>query len=352
MKKKWSLLAAPLLVVMIFGGTAIAAAKKPTTATELALYRGSDRQQILEEGARKEGKLTFYTTAVLEGSVRPIVNAFQKKYPYIKVDIWRGETTGVVPRIIEEYSSGKHVVDVIGMTQAGILVFLEKGILQPFYSSNLVFIEDAAIKKAPNGEALTAGHYETGYGVAYNTKMVTKEELPKTYRDLLDPKWRGKMAVTASSTGVNWMGTILTHYGEDFVKRLAEQNFRVHSLSARGLLDLVIAKEYPIAPAIGDAMPRKSKQDGAPVDWVGLEPVYISLGAIMLAKHVQHPHAALLFIDFDLSKEMAEIYLSTGYNSPRKDIFSERKYKKYYGAESSGEYYKWDRLFKTLFLKQ
>lgn len=80
-----------------------AAPKRPDTMAELALYKGADRQQILEEGARKEGTITFYTSGILKLAVRPVVDAFEKKYPFLKVMIWRA-TGGMelVPRVTME----------------------------------------------------------------------------------------------------------------------------------------------------------------------------------------------------------------------------------------------------------
>src|SRR3989304_6473751 len=90
MKIKWPVFVFALLLMAVFLAPAWAAQKRPTTVAELALYKGPDRQQILEEGAKKEGKITLYTTAVEVGGIRPLVDAFNKKYPYIKVGVWRG----------------------------------------------------------------------------------------------------------------------------------------------------------------------------------------------------------------------------------------------------------------------
>ena len=109
-----------VIVVAVFLFTAVvaSAAEKPQTVAQLAMYKGADRQQILEEGARKEGKLTFYTSGILKQAVRPVVSAFEKKYPFIKVDIWRGDTSKIIPRLREEYEGAKKICDVVESTQA------------------------------------------------------------------------------------------------------------------------------------------------------------------------------------------------------------------------------------------
>ena len=341
----------PAVAWMLFGSAAYAD-QKPQTLAELAMYRGADRQQILEAGAKKEGKLTFYTTGILTQTVRPIVKAFEKKYPFIKVDIWRGGTRQIVPRVSEEYRAGKHVVDVMELTQSGEILMEERGILQPFYSPQLEFIEEGALKKAPGGGAFSAGHYQSGISLGYNTRAVKEEELPKTYEDLLDPKWKGKMAMVTSNTGITWIGALFENKGEAFLKKVLEQQITTHSVSGRALLDLLIAGEHVIAPTILDSHVRKSKNMGAPVDWVPLEPVPVYIGQVMLAKHAAHPHAALLFLDHDLSKEGGELYKANGYNSPRTDIYVERRYKKYPGPWSSEQVKKWSVLFNRMVMKR
>ncbi|MFC1817115.1 ABC transporter substrate-binding protein [Thermodesulfobacteriota bacterium] len=340
-----------LIVVWLLPGIAISTPEKSFTAAELAFYKGADRQQVLEGGAKKEGTLTFYTTGILNQAVRSIVNAFNKRYPYIKVEIWRAGTNKYVPRVLEEYRAGKYNVDVMEITQTGAIVLREKEIIQPFYSPNLSFIEEYTIKKAPNGGVFSAGHYQSGISLGYNTKLLSKRQVPKTYEDLLDPKWKGKMVIPGSNSGVGWMGGILFYRGEDFLNQLVKQEFTVHMASARAVLDMVLNGEYGFTPAAADSHANKSKANGAPIDWVPLEPVQCHLSQIMLAKYTSHPHAAMLFIDFDLSKEAGEIYKASGYNSPRKDISSPRTYKKYFGPDTTEQFIRWKKLFDELFVK-
>ncbi|MFC1815020.1 ABC transporter substrate-binding protein, partial [Thermodesulfobacteriota bacterium] len=338
-------------VLLGIPGITLSAQKRPTTVAELALYKGADRQQILEEGAKKEGKLIFYTVQTLKQPVRPLVNAYQKKYPYIKVEIWRGGSK-LVPRLAEEYKSGRHVVDVITVSQHHRMVLEERGILQPFYSPELAYIEEDVIKKAPGGGVFSAGHSINGRGLGYNTELITKDQLPKSYQDLLDPKWKGKLAIAGGNAGINWIGNLLITYGEEFVRQIAKQNLDVHMASARAILDMVIAGEYPFSPTIAESHATFSKKLGAPVGWVPLEPAHCNLNQIVLPKHSAHPHAALLYIDLDLSKEAGAIYKTSGDRPTRKDVVNPKPYKTYFGPESTKQVMKWTKLFGELFLKK
>jgi len=329
---------------------ALAAPAKFASVADLALYKGADRQQILEEGAKKEGSLVFYTTSVW---APPLVKAFQNKYPFIKVDTWRAGSSALMPRVLEEYSANKYIFDVIEVSEMSNLVLKGAGISQPFYSPHLAVIEEDAITKLPNGGVLEAPFRTSGQSLGYNTKLIAKEQLPKTYKDLLDPKWKGKMTTVGGTTGSDWLGTIFELYGEDFVKQLAKQDIKVHMVSGRALCDMVITGEYSFSPTIYDSHVAESKGKGAPVDWMPLEPVHVNLGLIALPKHVAHPYSALLFIDFELSREGAAVNKAGGYSPMRKDLAPIlRAYKKYYGPKSLEQGKKWVELFDELFVKK
>ncbi|MFC1817200.1 ABC transporter substrate-binding protein, partial [Thermodesulfobacteriota bacterium] len=327
----------------------VSAAQKPMTVAELALYQGTDRQQILEEGAKKEGKLTLYTMGILKQAVRPNVAAFEKKYPFIKVKIFRTSSNNLIPRVVEEFRMGKSFADVIEGNQMTDLVFLNARILQSYYSPNLAVIEKSAVKQASDGGSLSTGFRGSSISLGYNTNMIKEIELPKTYEDLLDPKWKGKM-VLAGYSGANWLGVILDNLGEDFAKRLSGQNFDTHMISARAILDLIISGEYALSTTIYDSHVFKSKDKGAPVDWFPIEPVFGNLGRIAMPKLTSHPHSALLLIDYYLSKKSAEIHKTAGYSSTRLDTPGRASYKRYFGPKTLADVKKWKNAFSRLFI--
>ncbi|MFC1814638.1 ABC transporter substrate-binding protein [Thermodesulfobacteriota bacterium] len=339
-----------LAVVLVMAGTVVAAGN-PKTVAELALYKGPDRQQILEEGAKTEGKLTFYTSGILKQAVRPVVKAFEKKYPYIKVEIWRGGTRQTLPRLGEEYRGGKKICDVVEGSQTTSIFLQNSNIAQPFYSSNIANMEEEALTEAPGGGYYAAAFRGSGMSLGYNTTMISKKELPKTYEDLLDPKWKGKMAISATTTVGNWVGVMLHAYGEDFVKKIAQQDFHVHAVSASTICDMVIAGEYALSPTIFDSHAINSKHRGAPVDWIPIEPVLTNIGQIMLPKNAPHPHAALLFVDFELSIKSAEIHKAAGYSPFRKDVPVLKAYKKTFGPKKLEDTRRNWELFNRLFMK-
>ncbi|MFC1817332.1 ABC transporter substrate-binding protein [Thermodesulfobacteriota bacterium] len=335
-------------VLLGIPGITLSALKKPTTVAELALYKGADRQQILEEGARKEGLIHFYTINIER---RFWVNAFKKRYPYIKIDDWRASTAWLVPRVLNEDKIGKHNIDILELSQSSAIVLKTQGILQPFYSPNLAYVEEDEIKEEPGGGILLATYRLNPVGVGYNTKLITREQLPQSYQDLLDSKWKGKLTMIAGNTGVQWSGCILSAHGEDFLKRLNKQEIQWHMVSGRALLDMIIAEEYPFSATIYRSHVVISKSMGAAVDWVPLEPVYTVAAQMALPKHAPNPHSALLFIDFMLSKESAELVKHFGNISPRKDMAGLSSFKKWYGSETVDQTFNTQKLFNRLFLK-
>ncbi|MFC1817385.1 ABC transporter substrate-binding protein [Thermodesulfobacteriota bacterium] len=353
MKEKWYVLVIALMItVFVFAGNIALAVQKPKTVAELALYKGADRQQMLEEGAKKEGKINFYTTGVMAGSLGAFLDLYKKKYPYVKLGKWRAGSRELTSRILEEYQSGKHSADVVEATQVAHMTLKEQGILQPFYSPYFAHIDEGGITKAPGGSAFSAAFRFNPISLAYNTNLLSKEEAPKTYQDLLDPKWKGKLVLPGGNVPVSWVGTILKTYGIEFVKKVAQQNFIMHTMSARALLDLIIAGEYVCSPSIFESHVIKSRKMGAPVDWVPLEPVHVNISLVALPKYSSHPHAAMLLIDLKFSKEVAEIQKANGYIPTRTDFPVERTYKKFFGAESMVEGLRWQKMYNSLFLRR
>jgi iron(III) transport system substrate-binding protein len=162
--------------------------------------------------------------------------------------------------------------------------------------------------------------------LGYNTRNVKASELPKTYEDLLNPRWKGQMMWSTSrgSGAPQFIGNIFTTRGQEagkaYVQKLKQQNIAKSTASARQILDLVIAGEYPIAIQIFNHHAYISKTAGAPVDWQPLEPVTATNNTIGLAKNAPHPYAAMLFLDFVLSKKGQQVFQKSNYLPAHPDV--------------------------------
>jgi ABC-type Fe3+ transport system substrate-binding protein len=189
------------------------------------------------------------------------------------------------------------------------------GYLQRFFSPHLA--EYPAELKDPQGYWAVSNVYY--FALGYNTKMVKSGEVPKNYADLLNPRWKDQMIwSTSRGSGAPMMiGNILQTMGQEagkaYLQKLKAQNVAKSTASARQLLDLVIAGEYPIALHIFNHHAYISKSKGAPVDWSALEPASATINTISPVTRSPHPHATMLLIDFILSEKGQKVFQAVNY---------------------------------------
>ncbi|MEU6134637.1 extracellular solute-binding protein [Nocardioides sp. NPDC047086] len=272
------------------------------------MYTGPDRQEMLLAGAKKEKDLLWYTTTIPDQLAEPLAAGFEKKYPFASVEFYRANSTDVASKAMEEYRAGSHDVDVVDGT--GTATMLEDaGIIQPFTSPEL----DAYPAEAKDPDGYWGPQLLYFMAVAYNTDKVDAGEAPRTYEDLLDPRWRGKMSWSTSPTsgGPLFLGNLIEAWGEDrampYIDRLAEQKIANVDSSGRSVLDRVVNGQVDLGVQIFNDQVEDAAHDGAPVAWVPLEPVTAQYSRISLLENPPHPHMAMLFLDFMLSKEGQEI---------------------------------------------
>jgi ABC-type Fe3+ transport system substrate-binding protein len=298
-----------LLLVAVFVSLAGAA-----SVQEIALYNKPDRQKILVEGARKEGKITWYTSLIVDQLVRPMKEAFEKKYPFLQIEHFRGNSERIVQKMFAEYQGRRYEVDIVDGTVTAPMV-KKGGFLQRFHSPHLA--DYPAELKDPQGFWGVSNVYF--FAVGYNTRMVKPAEVPKTYEDLLNPRWKGQMMwSTSRGSGAPMMiGNILQSMGQEagktYLQRLKGQNVAKTTASNRQLLDLVIAGEYPLGLHIFNHHAHISQSAGAPVDWSPIEPVSATINTISPVTRSPHPHAAMLLLDFIFSEEGQKVFQAVNY---------------------------------------
>ena len=272
------------------------------SAASMYAYRGGDRDARLLAGARREGSLMLYTSMQLVDS-QPLTEAFEKKYG-IAVKIFRASGEKLAQRVLGESRGGRHDVDAIETDGAQVEILHREKQLAPFYSPS--------VRDIPANIVPAHGEYVptrlTLYVMAYNTQKVKPADVPKTYEDLLDRQWTGRMALEAED--VQWFAAVVKAMGED--RGLAY--FRKLAALAPGLrnghtllAELVAAGEIDIAIDAHVQGVARLKAKGAPIDWKPLQPAFGQAASIGLARDAPHPHAALLFADFILSREGQEI---------------------------------------------
>jgi len=346
-----ALITAPALLVFAATGDA---AGMPATVAEIALYQGPDREQMLIEGAKKDGQVTFYNSNTWLSTV---AQEFEKKYPFVKVSVWRSESTNVMKKILEEYASGRFLADVME-TSTGMDILQRKGILQEYFSPEIAAYGDEAKAKGKNGVYHLTDR-EIYISLGFNTKLVSPADAPKNYKDLLDPKWKGKMSLAGGATGPRWVGHVLNVMGREYLEKMVGQDVKVQNISGAALAGLIVSGEVPLSPTIFDSNIFTAKKTGAPVEWRPLEPVIAGVGSSGMTTKAPHPYAALLFLDYLHSKEGQQVVMRGGLSSAREDIGSlEQKFKKTYqeAQYSSEEFEKkfneWQELMRQLFIRK
>ncbi len=289
-------------------------AARADAVSDILNYTGADRQKVIEEGARKEGSLMFYSALTVDQGLRAEVDAFMKKYPFMKVEYWRGTEIQIVQKTLAEQRANNVQVDIIESVGVAASMARANAIL-PFKSP----YTDAIPARYQDSRGLSAASRLNFFGIAYNTKLVPPGTQPKTFDDLLDPKWKGKLAWLEDSISgaILFVTNLLITRGEaatdEYLKKLQAQNIVSFNGSARTLVNRVIEGEYLIAVNIFLHHPVISATEGAPAGAQAMEPVPSISGSLVIPKGVKHPYAAMLFMDFFVSKDGQEVMRDAQY---------------------------------------
>ncbi|HEX6512374.1 MAG TPA: extracellular solute-binding protein [Chloroflexota bacterium] len=306
--------ATAVLAIAACGGNAAPAsngASAPASSTNVASYQGADRQQMLEAGARKEGVVSWYT--VMAGdAIQAVSNSFKQKYPFLQVDIFRADAVDIVTRATQEAQAGKQVFDVVDMSSPQIDQLAEAHLFTPYFSPSTASFP-AELKFGAKGQMVdSASDWTTIIGFGYNSQLIPDSAVPKKQADLLNPALSGKMTLAGTTTGYNWVGSILKGMGEDngrkFLDQLGKQQKpAVQQISGKAVLDLVAKGEVPASPTIYRDHVRQAAAQNAPVAWVPLEPAATLATKLYYAAKAPHPNAGLLFVDYMLGAEGQQI---------------------------------------------
>ena len=261
-----------------------------------AARAGSDAKII--DAAKKEGTVSYYTTMTLSQS-KKVVDKFQEKYPFIKPELFRGGGDEVLNRILNEARGGLNAWDVVSTRGDSVLTLRNAKLITSYRSPESKFVDRDMV----DDEGYWTAYYVNPYVLGYNTKMVKKDEVPKTYEELLEPKWKGKK-ISIDDSAYGLLAGLIHAWGKEkaveYFKKLAAQE-PVVMRGNTNRVQLAMAGEYPLIIAYAPTIQRETSK-GHPMDWVPLEPVPVQVNPMMLAAKAPHPNAGKLFIDFLLSK--------------------------------------------------
>jgi len=316
---------------------------QPSAPAGLATYAGVDRFERILAAAKKEGTLTLYTTFAAY-NLETVATDFERRYG-VKINPWRSGTLRVLQRTLNEAKAGRFEVDAILFGSPEMEALYREKLLQEVRSPHHRNLVEGGLP-AHSGWAAV---YLNLFAHAYNTAKVKREELPKTYADLLDPRWRGRLGV--ESQDQEWFLAVVKDMGEARGLRFFRDLVATNGLSVRTghslLTSMVASGEVPLALTVHSYMPEQLKRKGAPIEWFVLEPAVVRPNAVGVMRRAPHPNAALLFYEYMLSDaqkllaDMAYVPATRQSDSPLKNL----RVRMVDPSEVLDENEKWSKLY-------
>lgn len=339
----------PRLAAALACVSAAALAQAPASNRDIYLDHGADREARLVDGAKREREVLFYSTMTVADG-KALASAFERKYG-VRVIHWRGSAERIVTRAVAEARARRYEADVFETSSHRMEVLHRERLLEDFYTPVL---RDIVPEAFPRGHRQWVAARFAFFVMGYNTDLVKAAELPTSYDDLLAPRWAGR--VTIEGTDVLWFAAVAKAMGEEkgiaYFRKLAATKPAIrnsHILVAQ----LVASGEVPFFLTAYNNNIETLKLKGAPVAWKPLQPAFGQAASIGVSKYAPHPHAALLFTEFVLSKEGQELVKAANrvptsalVDSP----LNKFKYEIISPTLALDEGDKWDKLFSELFL--
>ena len=284
---------------------------------ELASDGGASRHQRLVAAAQKEGSLTLYTSNAAD-ALKVLISDFEKRYG-VRVNAWRASSVKVLQRMVAEKTANRWDFDAVSVSSPELEALYREKLLQEVNSAWHKEMLEGTLP-AHRG---WAPQFINVFVQAYNTNAVRKQELPKRWADLLEPRWKGRLGVEAKAG--EWYCSLLKNLGEEKGAELFRQIAARSGLSVRSgnsvLANMVVSGEVPLALAVYSHMIEQARQQGAPVDWFAIDPMIARSNGIGVSRKPPHPNAALLFYEYAIG-DAQPLMLKMNYVSPLKKLAS------------------------------
>jgi len=302
------------------------------------------------EGARREGEVMVYHSTQTE-DLKPVFDAFTQKYG-VKVKDWRSSSENVVQRVVSEARAGRHEVDFIENNGPEMEALRRERMLRRMDSPRFADLRPGAVPAHREYVASTMDVFVQ----AYNTEKVRRDELPKTFRDLLDPRWKGRLGIEAEDQA--WFGTLVGELGEAQGVKLFADIVAANGISVRKghtlLANLVAAGEVPLGLTVYNYKPQQLKAKGAAIDWIVLQPAIAQLHSVAVHAKAPHPNAAMLLYDFFIGEGQAILAARSFVPASAKvpSPFGDMPIKFIDPAEATDQQDRWTRLFEATVTKR
>ncbi len=314
----WRAVVARALAVSTLGLAAFGAAAQ--SFADLATRNDPGRRARLTEAARREGSATFYSS-IPEKDMTVLAADFEKRYG-VKVNIWRASTMKVLQRLLAEKQANRWDFDAVDISGPEMEILHTEKLLQAVESD----LHRELLPETLMPHHGWAPQFLSVFVQAYNTNAVKKSELPRSYEDLLAPRWKGMLGVEANDH--EWYCGLLKHLGRDKGTKLFEDLVARNGWSVRSghtlLNNIVASGEVPLGLTVYSYMVDQARAKGAPIDWFAIDPLIGRSNGIGVSRRPPHPHAALLFYEYMISDAQL-LMQKMNYLSPVKKLASDLK---------------------------
>ncbi|MBQ3646047.1 MAG: ABC transporter substrate-binding protein [Synergistaceae bacterium] len=270
--------------------------------------------------AEPSGKVMMYSS-MQEDQLVAIKKGFEAKYPGVTMDYYFAGTGRVITKIVTEHQAGQVAADIIWVGDpSDYLSFKEEGILEKYSSPEAAAIDAKFI----DVDGFYTGARMMNMGIGYNSALVTPEEAPKSWNDLLDPKWEGQIVMTdptSAGTTKYFVAALLAspEYGEEYFKKLKANGCELES-GTTATHNQVAASAYKVGVML-DYVSHNLMAQGSPIGFTYLPKDLISIfSPIGLVKGCANMENGKLLYDFILSKEGQEILVANNLLSVRNDV--------------------------------
>ena len=267
---------------------------------KIATLSPAERKNALEEGARQEGQIAIFTSMSAKDNPQ-VMAAFEKKYPFVKTQVYRGSPRSVLLKYATEARAGRFAVDIVATGPSEIWQMKQSKLSTGYLSPEL----QALPKGSYDPEGYWSSFEVTPIVVAFQTKLLKNADIPNDYKDLLQPKYKDQMNL--GTEDYDWFSVMLDSMGKDkgleYMRALAKQNLNMPGSSSRMRVQLMLAGETKITLAARGRRVVDFKEQGAPIDFRIFEPYAAEPNSLSIAAKLPHPHAAILFADWILSEE-------------------------------------------------
>lgn len=315
----WKLITLACTVLVMSGSNSLyaAVAQSPEQIfAELAKLKPDQREKRLEEGARKEGKLNFIHT--FRGKLaREHVRLFEKRYSFVKVEMADMGSQDAAERFIAEETAKRHLTDTISLAVPDLPVILKQNLVANYPTP--------ATKRIPkqfqgflDKQNQWVPYYWSEHGISYNTNLIPADKAPKSWEDLCNPAYKGKVSFDPPET--RFMVGLYHLMGEDKFQAWLKCMGENQPIIQRGhtqRMNLMLAGDHAVQ---GDnflyvGAQEKKKDPKTPYAIVYSAPILAYAGVMIINKNTQHPYASALFSDWTTSEE-SQKYIADEFRGP------------------------------------